>query len=87
MYNLRKITKDKIETNQALGENYTLVYRDKNKEDFNKLVEAYFKKGISEDVYCFVSSKLGQIFGLEEDSEAYIMTDSGSTFSNLTHRK
>jgi hypothetical protein len=86
-YHLRKITKEEVETNHALGNQYTVIDREKNANQFTKTVEAYFKDGISEDIYCFVSSSFGQIFGLEKQGQAYIMTESGSTFSNLTHRK
>ena len=85
-YHLRKITKDEVETNFAMGNQYTIVDRVKNSKAFIAIVEAYFKEGISEDIFCFVQSSFGNIYGLENTSKVYIVTSSGSTFSNLTFK-
>lgn len=86
MYHLRKITKEGVESNFAMGNQYTIVDRVKNANAFIEIVEAYFKDGVDEDIFCFVQSSFGNIYGLENTSKIYIVTDSGSTFSNLTFK-
>lgn len=85
-YHLRKITKEGVESNYALGDQYVVVNRERNKKEFIKIVEAYFKDGVKEDIYCFVQNSFGTIYGIEKTSQAYIVTSSGSTFSNLTFK-
>ncbi len=86
-YHLRKITSEGVESNFALGDQYTVVSREENKKQFIKIVEAYFKKGVDEAIYCFVQNGFGTIYGIEKTSKAYIVTNSGSTFSNITFKK
>ncbi len=87
MYSLRIITEEGVESNKHLGRDYTVINRAKNPKAFTNVVEQAFKDGIDEEIYAFVTAAGGaMVFGLHEKSQAYIMTESGSTFSNLTKR-
>lgn len=87
MYHLRIITEEGVESNKQLGNDYTVINREKNAKAFTRVVEQAFKDGVEEEIYCFVTAMGGAaVFGLHEKSQAYIMTESGATFSNLTKR-
>ena len=86
MYHLRKISEEGVEINSELGRQYSVIDREENAKAFVKTVEQYFPDGIAEDIYCFVASATGQIYGLSDQGQAYIMTENGSTFSNLTSK-
>jgi len=87
MYSLRTITEEGVEKNVQIGRDYTVINREKNKKAFTNVVEQAFKDGVDEEIYCFVTAMNGtMVFGLHEKSKAYIMTESGGTFSNLTKR-
>lgn len=86
-YHLRRITKEGVESNFILGDQYTIVHRDKNKDYFIKIVETNFKKGVDETVFAFLQSAFGNIYSLVKEGQIYIVTDSGSTFSNLTFKE
>ena len=85
-YHLRKITEKGVESNFALGDQYTIIYRDKNKSDFIKIVEAYLKDGVEDSVFAFLQTGFGAIYNLVKKGQAYIVTNSGATFSNLTYK-
>ncbi|MGR3218464.1 MAG: hypothetical protein ACUZ8H_01420 [Candidatus Anammoxibacter sp.] len=87
MYHLRKITKADVESNFAMGNQYTIVDRKKNAKEFTKIVEAYFKEGIEESIFAFIQCSFGNIYGLDKTDKVYIVTRSGATFSNLTYKK
>lgn len=85
-YHFRKINKEKVETNYALGGEYSIISKRKNRKHFDQIVKSNFDNEIHSNVYGFIKSCNGKIFCLEKDSESYIMTESGATFSNLTKR-
>ena len=86
MYHLRKIDKEGIEFNYALGEQYTVINREEHKDAFIKVVEAYFKKGVDDEVFAFLQNGFGNIYSLVKDGQAYVVTNTGSTYSNLTYK-
>lgn len=85
--------------NFALGQSYTVVHRETAHERFKEDFKRYFDSDIvydstinafigSEGVYAFVGSEGGEnIYPLYEGQKAYIMTETASTFSNLTLKK
>lgn len=85
-YHLRIITKEDIETNIVLGNQYVIIDRKKNKNEFIKIVEAYFKDGVKEDIFCFIQCSFGHVYQINKTSKIYIVTNNGSTFSNLTYK-
>lgn len=96
MYTLRRISGQGVEMNFALGKSYTVVDRNVSYEEFRRDFERFFNKPhvadmdpTSDDntkrVYAFVGDEGGQhVYCLYTGQQAYIMTESGSTFSNLT---
>lgn len=97
MYTLRKIDQSDIEINFALGESYSLILRDKEKNaaDFRSALFRHF--GISKDdpisseqilegekIYGFVFTEFGKMLMLLNGCRYYVMTESGQTFSNVT---
>lgn len=87
MYHLRTITEEGVESNKQLGREYSVISREKNQKAFTNVVEQAFKDGVDEEIYAFVTAMGGaMVYGLHEKSQAYIMTESGATFSNLTKR-
>lgn len=96
MYTLRRISSNGVEMNFALGKSYTVVHRLTAYEEFRQDFTVFYKKphvadldpNADEDtkaVYAFVSTENGDnVYPLYSKQHAYIMTESGSTFSNLT---
>jgi len=89
MFILRKITGKRLnggfQHNFNLGENYTVVTKEKNPEEFQ---EAINNKSIVDDpiIYGFIIGKDCEIHQLSAQQESYIMTETGKTFDNLTLR-
>lgn len=73
--------------NQALGDGYTVIRRDENPHDFERSMEAYLgRKDDDHAIYAFVGN--GPILQpLWEGQKAFIMTEGGKTFDNLSHGK
>lgn len=84
--------------NFALGKSYTVVHRyfayESFAEDFKRFFDRQHVADLDDDskademtkqVYAFVGTEGGlDIYPLYLGQQAYIMTESGSTFSNLT---
>lgn len=91
MYTLRRISGEGVEMNFLLGQSYTVVSRDsahyRFKEDFKRFFNSEWKDDEPDDnVYAFVGNEGGTtIYPLYEGQRAYIMIESGATFSNLTY--
>jgi len=97
MYTLRTI-QDDIQTNECLGNNYQLIERNSNYDEFQKAFFSFHEKNhvadldtesdhFSKQTYAFVIFKNGsEIIPLYKNQSNYIMTDSGKTFSNLTFK-
>lgn len=86
MFILRKISGCGVEGNTSLGNHYTVVLKDRNPEAFEETKETYGSEWVtSNQVYGFVTSEGGKdIHCLYPKQGNYIMTESGSTFDNLT---
>lgn len=96
MYTLRRISSKGVQMNFALGKSYTLIDRFASYEDFQNHFKKFFDRGHVADldpsanddtkrVYCFVGNEDGSDeHALWMGQQAYIMTESGATFSNLT---
>lgn len=87
MYTLRRISKNGLETNQYLGESYTVIDRDLD-DEFKRSYQAVFNRPVPDDtdVYAFVGNENGDvIFPLYENQRNYIVSPNGATFSNLTY--
>jgi hypothetical protein len=96
MFILRKLTGDGVQFNFTLGSQYTYVDRFASPEDFRRTFKHYYQKDHVADMdpqsdddtkrcYGFVSNENGDtIHPLHFNQSAYIMTEYGGTFSNLT---
>lgn len=81
MYTLRRISGDGTQMNRVIGDGYTLVEQS-NEAEFKRTMESL---NISdEDVYAFVTTGT-MCQPLYKKQQAFIMTENGKTFSNLTH--
>lgn len=71
---------------QSIGTSYNYIDKDRNPTEFNKTHEIYFKSTQPDTTYGFLIYDHGKaIRPLFRKQEAYIMTDEGKTFENLTH--
>jgi hypothetical protein len=96
MFILRRISGDGVEMNFELGQTYTIVERFFAYESFEREFERFFNRPhvadmdptsdeMTKKVYAFVGTDGGlNIYPLYLGQKAYIMTDSGKTFNNLT---
>lgn len=99
MFTLRRISGQGVEMNFALGKTYTVVHRYLAYEAFAADFEKFYGKPHVADidptadedtkrVYAFIGSDGGEnVYPLFEKQQAYIMTESGATFSNQTLRE
>lgn len=86
MFILREVTKEKLEINTYLDIEYVLVLKEKNKEDFEKRTKLWRKEDL-ENVYGLVCFDPEWIVPLHSGSYYYIMTSSGTTFSNISEKQ
>jgi len=94
MFTLRRYTGSGVQMNQEIGREYTLVTRDHNPNDFARTFESNFKRPLAEDakpdsedatVYAFVGSG-SFIQALYKNQTAYIMSETGQTFANVSFK-
>jgi hypothetical protein len=83
MFTLRKITKTGVEMNFDLGNHYTLITKERSPEEFEEGVKNY---PFYDDTYAFISGKDGEILYLYKDHKNYIVSENGTTYSNLTYK-
>lgn len=93
---LRRISSQGVEMNFNLGKSYTVVNRFTAYEEFKTSFEQFYCKPHVADLdpksddetklcYAFVGGYGGiDIYPLFNKQKAYIMTENGDTFSNLT---
>ena len=93
---LRRFSGEGIEMNQVIGDGYTYICREVNPEKFRETFKNYFKKDHVADndpesdketknCYAFVCEG-SLIQALYKNQKAYMMTESGKTFANLTYK-
>jgi hypothetical protein len=81
---LRKITAKNIEVNSSLGEDYSLVLKDVNSEEFETVAKEF---KLPEEIYGFITSEGGNKLHLLSNKEkAFVMTNQGATFANVSCR-
>lgn len=99
MYTLRRmLVENQVQSNVLIGESYNYVDREIAYEEFKKVFEKFFYEPYTGDsdptsdddnknVYGFIIYDDGsKIQPLYKNQRAYVMTESGQTFSNLTYR-
>lgn len=88
MFILRRITSNGIQTNTFLGDEYVLVDRETNEQEFNERTELWKDSDIEKDLYGLVCYDNGEsIMPLYKKSRYYIMANDGKTFENISNRK
>lgn len=91
MFALRRITKEQVEMNFDLGNEYTLIEEAINKGEFDRNYEHTFGTGKPEklkdgedNVYAFVSNQDGsRCYPIYKGEYNFIMTESGRTFAKI----
>jgi len=97
MYTLRIIEEENIESNQALGEKFTVLLKQfVSNERWLDTYRAIFGQSMSPDsdilevpksIHAFVISEGGKnIIALKDNAYNYIVTENGKTFKNLTFK-
>jgi hypothetical protein len=82
MYTLRILSNDHVVTNHNLGESYTVSYP--GSIPFKRELEAIDGERTPKDrINAVLHNAIGVTFFLTNDSEYFIMTDSGKTFERL----
>jgi hypothetical protein len=93
MYTLRKVI-DNIQSNQEIGNDYQVVERFLNYDEFCKAFERTHVADLdgtsdnyTKNCYAILTVNGGSSFiPLYMNQQNYIMSDSGKTFSNLTFK-
>lgn len=95
---LRKVLNDSTTTNIILGEQYQVIDREKNYEEFQKVFEKNFNQfhvsdldstsdSFSKNCYSILIVNEGsKLIPLYKKQWNYIMTETGKTFENLTYK-
>ena len=83
MFVLRKITGSGVELNIAMGDGYTLITKEANPVEFNEMKDATEDDCIYAYIVCGGGS---QVLPLSNKQKAFVMTESGKTFANITYR-
>lgn len=82
MFALRKITKDGLEMNFNLGDSYTLVTKDRSPKEFEDKMKDH---PFYDKAYAFIYWK-DEILPLYKNQHNYIVSENGTTYSNLTYK-
>ena len=98
MFALRRFSGEGIEMNHALGDSYTVIYRETNPLEFSNTFKAHFERNHianndpdqdddSKRVYAFISGQgVSYLQPLYKNQKAYVVTESGKTYSNISYR-
>ena len=82
MFTLRKITQSGVEMNFDLGDTYILITKERSPEDFEQKMKDHPFYG---DIYAFISYK-DKVLPLYKNQKNYIVSENGTTYSNLTYK-
>jgi hypothetical protein len=86
MFILRSVLTNGLEVNTCLDVFYTLILKEKSKEEFDSRVTLWSKEDL-QGVYGLVCvDDTDLIMPLYENSSYYIMTCEGQTFSNISKK-
>lgn len=88
MFVLRRITSNGTQINTSLGDEYVLVDREANEQEFKERTELWQDSDIEKELYGLVCYDNGaSIMPLYKKSTYYVMASDGKTFENISHRK
>ena len=86
MFALRIVHEDKAISNQSLGDNYTVTYKDVSPEKFNELFKHFDIESLknSKDCYALLAGAYcKEVWPIMPNRAQFIMTESGKTFEKL----
>ena len=84
---LRRITEENLEINTEIGDEYVLVLKEKHKEEFERQTESWTKENLK-DIYGLILFNCSEsIMPLYSQSNYYVMTGDGKTFSNISKKQ
>ena len=83
MFVLRRVTKDRVVCNMEIGNSYD--YYEKDSSEFNRIVEEQYPEK-PQGLYALIIGGNGNLFGIFENHENYIMSENGKTFANISKR-
>lgn len=96
MYTLRRINGDGVEMNTSLGNGYTYVNRFESYEAFCKDFQSYFDKKHVADLDEASDDDTKRVYGfvgcdkfiqpLYMNQKAFIVSENGKTFANLSYK-
>jgi len=89
MFILRRITSENRQLNDCLGNRYHLVLKVENKDEYEEALKVMKWKDDDETLYGFVIYDQGNQMiycPLYKKSVYFIMTESGKTFANISHK-
>lgn len=67
--------------NFYLGENYSLITKEKNKEEFEHARESM---NFADCIYAFLTDSNAKMHQLSDKQKSFIMTKEGKTFANVS---
>lgn len=96
MYSLRRISGAGVQMNQVIGDNYTLIHREWNPEEFKRSFKVHFEvdhvadgdptsTNDSKMVYAFIGNGTF-LQPLYKNQKNYVMSSNGNTFDNVTYK-
>ena len=80
MFVLRKISGSGVQMNITMGNGYTLITKETNEVEFEKMKDPTERDCIYAYIVCDGGS---QVLPLSDKQKAFVMTESGKTFSNV----
>lgn len=84
MFYLRLIYQDNTEGNISLGESYTYTSKDTSPEEFERISNSLDMGANIEGAYAFISSPKNQLPLYRKNKGAFIMTENGKTYANVS---
>lgn len=84
MFILRKINRNGLEENFALGDSYSLILKDTNPKHFEDVLPINGHDRFKDEIYGFIAYDVKYLMLFTEDHN-YIMTENGKTFKNITN--
>lgn len=87
MFILRRVDSKFGEINTNLGDYYTLISKEKNRDQFNETVKLW-EKNVIEKIHgvAVFGDDNESIMPLYNGNQYYIMTSDGKTFSNISEK-
>lgn len=84
MFTLRRITSQNNQSNNFLGDSYSLIHQETNEDDYKKTLKSYLGLDHDDDIYGFILYESGSaIIPLYKKSKYFIMVN-GATVDKIS---